>query len=377
MSNRRSGNAVHGVWRRAAVTGVRANRGRARLLVFGVGALVCQVPLVAADSGQVGRESPWLLTPTVSSDPKVGTTLGLLGGYLHKFDAGSVPSMLILSGKYSDTDSWTAGLFGQFFFDENRQRAVAGAFSGKIRNDYEDFLESGLPAQTTDDLDMYFLRYLHRAGANWYLGAQAVSSNYAIGADAQWEEVLDKVGLTGFDSNGIGVVAEYDTRDNLRNPRRGSHFMAHNVAYRESFGGDESFDVYNAFYNDYRPLAWRNTVLASQLEGRWTDDAPPGGYSSLSLRGYVRGQSLAPNYTHLQTDARIPLAGRWVVTLFGGLACLYDSPGDCGESENLYPAAGAGVSFLLKVEAGLVLRAEYAVGKEGNSGLYLRLGNPF
>ena len=32
------------------------------------------------------KESPWLLIPTFSSNPKLGTSLGALGAYLHYFD---------------------------------------------------------------------------------------------------------------------------------------------------------------------------------------------------------------------------------------------------------------------------------------------------
>ena len=39
------------------------------------------------------EESPWLLAPTFSSDPKVGTSLGFLAGYLFKIDDESTSSM--------------------------------------------------------------------------------------------------------------------------------------------------------------------------------------------------------------------------------------------------------------------------------------------
>lgn len=285
--------------------------------------------------------------------------------------------MFAIAGQYSNTDSWLGGIFAQIYFDENRQRIKAGFGGGKIRNDYQDFLGSGLPAQTTDNFHGYFFRYQHRVGSNWYLGAQAISSNYTIGAEGWLEEIFRVIGLTGFDSNGLGLVAEYDTRNNQRNPDSGVRFVAHNVAYRESLGGEESFDVLNVEFNDYRRFQFRKMVLASQVEGRWTRDAPLGGYSSVSLRGYVRGQALAPNYTQFQADARIPLGGRWGMTVFGGLGCLYDSPSDCGESENLYPSVGAGGLFVLKEDAGVVIRAEYAIGKADNSGFYIRLGHPF
>ena len=37
-------------------------------------------------SAAEGGESPWLVTPILSNDPKLGTTLGAVLGYLHRFD---------------------------------------------------------------------------------------------------------------------------------------------------------------------------------------------------------------------------------------------------------------------------------------------------
>ena len=51
-------------------------------------------------------ESPWLLTPTISSDPKLGSAVGFMGAYLKKFDDESPASMFGVMGSYSDTDSF-------------------------------------------------------------------------------------------------------------------------------------------------------------------------------------------------------------------------------------------------------------------------------
>ena len=157
---------------------------------------------------------------------------------------------------------------------------------------------------------------------------------------------------------------------------RGSHFIAHNIAYRESLGGDESFDVYHAKYEHFFPFGQGN-VLGMQLVGRWTDDAPQGGFSSVTLRGYTRGNYLAEHYSHLDLEARFSIAKRWSLTAFAGVGCLYSSVSDCGDSDDLYPAGGVGVFYLLRPKAGFVIRADYAVGKEDNSAFYLTLGQPF
>lgn len=321
-------------------------------------------------------ESPWLLTPTVSSDPKLGTTLGAVGGYTFNMDAVSRPSTAMAFGTYSDTDSWFAGLFGDVHWGEGIHQFTAGLMQGTIRNDYEDFLGTGLEAKTTDDLEALFLRYNHRLSGNWYLGGQAISSNYAIGADGLLGDLLGQIGLVGFDSNGVGAVLEYDSRDSLRNPTTGQRFVVHNIAYRESLGGDESFDTLTSDYTRYQPFG-DGHVFAMQVHGRWTDDAPLGGYSSVTLRGYTRGNYLAENYTHVDLEARLRLRGRFGAAAFAGVGCLYGGVSDCGKGEAIYPAVGAGLIYTLKPEAGFVVRADFAVGDRDNSAFYVRLGQPF
>lgn len=334
------------------------------------------VSVSSADDESVEKESPWIIAPTISSDPKLGTSAGGIAGYLYKFDEESTQSIFLTKVSYSTTDSWTAGGFGQMFFDKDQQKLMLGLLTGNIRNDYQDFLGSGISAQTTDDLRAFFTRYSHRIEGDWYAGIQFVSTNYAIGAEGLFADFLQLVGLTGFDSNGLGLVAEYDNRDNVRNPTSGSLFEVNNIAYRESLGGDIDFDVYSMKYSQYIPHG-KDNVFSWQVKGRWTHDAPIGGYSSVDLRGYVRGNYLAPHSTLAQFDERISFTPSWGMSVFGGVSCLYDDVSNCDDSSNLYPTFGLGVIYILKKEAGIVMRAELAKGKSDEYVVYLTMGNPF
>jgi outer membrane protein assembly factor BamA len=337
---------------------------------FGISPGLAQQDVASKD------ESPWMLVPTLSSDPKLGTSVGVMAAYLYKFDPESTQSMFAFSSSYSDNDSRVSGLFGQMFFDSDRQKLLLGIAQGKINNDYDDFLGSGIPAQTTDQLEAIFARYSHVVSGDWYAGFQLVSTNYAIGAEGFLDPFLDLIGLTGFDSVGAGLVGEYDSRDNVRNPTEGRKFTIHNIAYRESLGGDESFDVYSIEYNEYKRIK-KSHVLAWQVKGRLTEDAPIGGYSSVELRGYVRGNFLAPNYAQVQLEDRFSFNSEWGMSVFGGVGCLFDQFSDCDDSDALYPSVGVGAIYTLKPEAGIVMRAEIAVGESEEYVGYISFGNPF
>ena len=337
---------------------------------------ICCASMLATAQEQ-GKSSPWLAVPLVSSDPKVGTSAGGLAGYVHRFDERSPASIFGVAGNYSNTDSYTAALFARSYSGGDRHRVIAALATGKIRNDYDDFVGSGLRVQTTDDLRFGAVRYLRRIGGGWFIGAQALATNYTItGENAFADKVLDVLGLTGFDSNGVGVVVQFDDRDNQESPSSGRLFQVSNLAYRESLGGDDSFDAYSAKLQQY--LAHGDGhVIAMRAQGRFTDDAPVGAYSSVWLRGYVRGNYLAPNAASFEIEERYKLRKRWAIAGFAGAACLFDGVSDCGDSGAWYPNAGGGVIYTVKPTEKMVVRLDYAIGKAGNSGVYLSFGHPF
>ena len=60
---------------------------------------------------------------------------------------------------------------------------------------------------------------------------------------------------------------------------------------------------------------------------------------------------------------------------FGGVAALYGDD-ESDEDYKFYPGAGVGLFYVLNNEK-MVVRADVAVGTEGNYGFYMQFGNPF
>ena len=174
-----------------------------------------------ADSDKAQRDSPWLLTPTFSVDPKLGRNLGAIAAYLHRFDEASPISLTGASLSYSNTDSLVGGVFADLYWGRDHHRLVAGAAYGEINNEYDDFLGSGKTVKTTDDLQSIFMRYRYRVAGNWFFGGQLVRTNYAIGIPPPEGLVDQQVGLMGFNATGFGLVVEMDNRNHVRNPDYG------------------------------------------------------------------------------------------------------------------------------------------------------------
>jgi hypothetical protein len=97
----------------------------------------------------------------------------------------------------------------------------------------------------------------------------------------------------------------------------------------------------------------------------------------VQLRGYKIGQYNGDYMSSVEVEERWRLAERWTATLFVGIACTYGGDKSCSKDEDLYPAWGGGFQFILKPIQGMVLNLEYAEGKDGNNGTYLKMGYQF
>jgi hypothetical protein len=57
---------------------------------------------------------------------------------------------------------------------------VTLAVFGHIKNDYDDYLGTGQPLKTDDDIRAFVGRYLFRAKGDWFIGAQGSAANYQV-----------------------------------------------------------------------------------------------------------------------------------------------------------------------------------------------------
>ncbi len=330
----------------------------------------------AAPAAQAPHRSPWLFVPLVSSNPKLGTSLGAMVGYIHTFDAHSEPSLLAMQVQRSNTASRTLGLGGKAYWNENRDQLQVGLASGKVTNDYLDFLGTGQEVRSNEDVRGYFLRYQHQLRKHWYFGGQALYSNYDVeGSDPTSVQILDVAGLTGEVASGLGLIVSYDSRDNTSNPTRGALVQLHNFAFREGLGSDADFDVATGELKWYVSTSDRNVAVVHG-KWRWTADAPESKQSTVELRGYTRGQYLGRNSLTLEAEDRYMFKPRWGGKVFAGVSCLYGDGKQCS-GDNLYPMAGAGVFYVVKPESNMVITAEFAKGNGDNRGFYVNFGHRF
>jgi hypothetical protein len=335
------------------------------------------VPAPAQTEKSPEAESPWLLAPVFSSNPKLGTSLGALVGYIHYFDAKSRPSIFAISGQYTSTGSVVAGAFTRASFAEDHQRVIAGLVYGNIKNDYDNYLGTGVPLRNEATLKSFIARYTYRVTGNWFVGGQGIYQNFAIAGQTEFDDqVLDILGVQPFKSAGAGLVVQNDSRDNENMPTRGWLLNLNNMAFRESLGGDNDYEVYRAEIKYFHSHGNRHVLALRQLN-HLTNDAPTAARAPVQLRGYKIGEFTGTYMSSFEIEERYRFADKWTATLFAGVACLYGDGEKCSNSENLFPAGGAGVQYILKPKEGIVLNLEYAQGKDKNYGVILKMGYGF
>jgi hypothetical protein len=323
------------------------------------------------------ERSPWLLAPILTTDPKLGTTVGGLAGYIHYFDEQSRPSIFAVTGQYTSTESIVGGLVAKTSFDQDGQRLNAGFFYGDIKNNYDDYLGTGTPLKSNVVLHALFGRYLYRIHNEWFIGAQGVFQNTAIAGETEFDQdFLDILGIASYKSGGLGLVVYRDSRDSDTMPTHGGLINLNNVAYRESLGGQSNYDVYRLDIRYFIEHGDGNVFAIRQLN-HFTDNAPTQVRAGVQLRGYKLGQYNGEFMSSIEGEERLRLGARWTATIFAGIACTYGDGQTCSDSANLYPAGGAGVQYVLKPKERIVLNLEYAQGNGSNHGVYLKMGYAF
>ena len=109
-----------------------------------------------------------------SSSPKLGTALGGLGAYMHVFDPESRVSLFGATYRYTSTHSQIFSAFARTSSGADHHRIVLITAFGLIKNDYDDYLGTGQPLKTDDDLKALAGRYLFRAKETGSLAPKGV-----------------------------------------------------------------------------------------------------------------------------------------------------------------------------------------------------------
>ena len=320
-------------------------------------------------------QKSFAVAPIVSSNPTMGTGLGVTSSYLYNVEQSDPTSQLVGLAEYTDTDSYLGGFLNNLYLDGGSLRAMSGVWYVHVNNDF-----SGAKFVTKDY--GLFHRQSWKIADDWFFGAQGIAEWTEFTADnLAGQAFIDATGASDSTVYGIGLYLSYDTRDNFYYPMRGVRFETHTFSYLDALGSDDDYDMLEVTYSQYITVSDLH-VLALGYYGRYvTDDAPYAGESYLgrrsAIRGFNAGEISGYRLSALQAEYRYHFSEKWKFVGFAGMANIQGGTAERTDQDGLYYSGGVGVRYALQPKDKVHLRVDIAIGNDDNQGFYIGLQEAF
>ena len=182
-------------------------------------------------------------------------------------------------------------------------------------------------------------------------------------------------------SAALGLILDYDTRDNALSPNQGMLFNARANFFSESFGSDNTFQKY--FFQEllYVPLTEKinldHRFVFDRVVG---EEAPFYMYPAVNMRGVPAMRYQGENVALYEAQVTYDLNARWSAVLFGGVARAYGERRNLLGKENIsfsdastVVSKGAGFRYLIAEKFGLRMGIDVAVSNEDKA-FYIQFG---
>jgi hypothetical protein len=336
---------------------------------------------------QPEKKGEWLIAPLPNYSPTFGW--GVIGrlGYIFPFDPKdkiSPPSTVGAFGYYSQNNSWVAGLGTRLFLDEDRYRISGALMHGDLNYDFSGIgTEAGTSGHSVplgQEMTGGMFETLFKIAPNIYVGPKYVGANMHVSVDAEPNSsVTIPVSEINTTMSGLGLHAQWDTRDSVFYPRKGQ-LADFDVSFHDpALGDDFAYQVFTISYNQYFSLA-SNQVLAVRAMGQFENGDVP--FYALckfgrgsDLRGYKIGQFQDKQMFAIQAEYRLEITKRIGAVAFAGVGEVMPSVSAMA-FENLLPSGGVGLRYVLAPQNHVAIRLDVAWGREGSQ-FYLTVGEAF
>jgi hypothetical protein len=329
-----------------------------------------------------------VIAPIPLSNPAIGTGFILGLGYifpLNKKDERSPPSMIGGAGMYASSGSWALGAVTKLYFKEDRYRLTAAYGRGEI--DYSFYgigdaagrlgvsvpIHQGGRALLIEPL--FHLKWNLFLGPRYQwrsLGVQLSGENLPPDFEFTPKELDAKTAALGFH-------LQQDRRNSQFYPDRGSLIDVVGDFFHQGIGSDLNYQSYNFALNTYSHIGAKQVLAFRGYGCAVTGDVPfydlcfVGAHND--IRGYQSGRYQDRRLLATQLEYRLELPRRIGLVGFFGVAEVAPTIGQFN-AENMLPAGGVGLRFMVARKSHLNLRFDYGVGKDGG-GLYMGLGEAF
>lgn len=216
---------------------------------------------------------------------------------------------------------------------------------------------------------------------NLYAGLLGFFENYQI-TKYERGKLLDRgiyPGSRGGTTSSLGIILNWDTRDNIFLPRQGHYYQLIARVSRAFLGSDFNTTLIKFDLRKFIPL-FSNQVLAWQIFFQSVEGSPSfKNYAKLGgemiMRGYYSGRYRDKYLMAIQGEYRLPIWRRFGMVAFIGIGDVSKSLGNFKVNQFKY-SFGFGFRFKIVPQEGTNLRLDFAWGK-GTSGFYFSAGEAF
>ncbi|MBD3367179.1 MAG: BamA/TamA family outer membrane protein [Candidatus Eisenbacteria bacterium] len=328
-----------------------------------------------------GGAGGWFALPYVFYSPETEFGGGVTGGFF--LGSERRPSSVQAAVSYTQLAQFSFEFFPEFSLDDDRWRVSVEAAA----REFPDAFYGIGPGASEDDEETYTSRDVtarvvvsRRTRGCLRTGLRTDVSGTDI-ADVESGGLLDDGAVEGFDGGtvfGAGPVLIWDSRDNAVFPTAGAFIEIDFLVYDRRTWSDYDFTRLEVDGRRFASAAGQHVFGLRGYVEIVDGDVPFFALPRLGgvrlMRGYREGRFRDNCCAAVQFEYRPPLPGRFRGAVFGSVGAVASSLDGLGR-ERLELAGGAGLRYRIN-DAGLHIRADYALGREGG-GFYLTIGEAF
>jgi Omp85 superfamily domain len=340
------------------------------------------------DVNKPEKRGSLVIAPIPISSPAFGSGLLLITGYVFKLnerDQVSPPSWLGGAGAFTNNGSRGLALGGRLYLQENKYQTTFAFIKGRANLDF--FGIGRIPGRSPVSVPLqmegsiYFGELMRNVGRNIFIGPRYQHRRLSAGIDGVVPPGGFEVPEIDLKSNSaaLGFHLQRDRRDSTFYPLKGNLFDFTADFFDQVWGSRREYQTYKISYNGFRRLR-NKQVFAYRAMACSANGSVPFydlclyGFNS-DLRGYTTGEFQNRRMFATQAEYRIELPRRFGLVAFGGVGGTARRWNEF-RSDQLLPAAGAGLRFKLDKKNHINYRIDLAFGREGRT-LSIGLGEAF
>lgn len=341
----------------------------------------------------------FLPVPSIITEPAVGYGLAVAGIFFHesqeqKRQRTSGQALLpnnitIVGGGGTENGTWGSGLGHIGYWRDDTIRYTGFLLYGSINLDFYSLDSIELPRAIELEMDgpFVFQKLTFRVpDSHFFVGGLQMYRKVELGLAetytfpsqlAPLENFLQEHIQNDVTTSGLGVVVEYDTRNNPLNPEEGYSYTANYIRFDEAIGSEVDYDSYRFVGLNYWKLNDKFNLSARlQLDVVDADDdqrLPPYVPPFVDLRGVPKSRYQADSAGMAEVQLDYKLDTRWKLGVFTGMGRAADKVSDFSDAENVY-SYGAGFRYLIARRYGFSVGIDVARGPE-ETAFYIQAGS--